>query len=65
LDALALSGLFLVVGSVAIALVQSTVIWIACIGVILTLGAIGARGLVVRKLGLLSHRTRNRTAPFG
>lgn len=59
LDALALIGLLILVGSVAIALVDSPILWIACIGAAITLVAVAGRNLVVRKLRPLSQRISN------
>jgi hypothetical protein len=49
-DALALIGLLIVLGSIAFALLDSAVFWLACIGTAVTAAAIAGRNVVVRKL---------------
>jgi hypothetical protein len=55
-DALALVGLLITAGSIAFALLDSAVFWLACIGAAVTLAAVVGRGLVARKLRPLSRR---------
>ena len=50
LDALALIGLLIVAGSIAVALIDSAVLWLACVGAAVTLAAIVGRNVVTRKL---------------
>ncbi len=50
LDALAVVGLLILLGSIAFALLGSAVFWLACIGAAVTVAAIAGRNLVVRKL---------------
>ena len=57
LDALALIGLLIVAGSIAVALIDSAVFWVACLGAAVTLAAIAGRNLVVRKLRPVPIRT--------
>lgn len=56
LDALALIGLLIMAGSVAIALVDSPIFWLICIGAAITFVAVTGRNLVARKLRPLSQR---------
>ena len=50
LDALALIGLLILLGSIAAALLGSAVFWLTCIGSAVTAAALAGRNLVVRKL---------------
>ena len=50
LDALALIGLVILSGSIAFALLDSAVVWLACLGSAATVAAVAGRNLVVRKL---------------
>jgi hypothetical protein len=59
LDVLALAGALVVTASIAIALLDSRVFWLACIGSAVTIAAVAGRGLVARKLRPLSQRITN------
>jgi uncharacterized membrane protein YhiD involved in acid resistance len=59
LDALALIGLLIVVGSIAIALAGSGVFWLACVGAAVTLVAVAGRNRIARNLRPLSQRISN------
>jgi hypothetical protein len=50
LDALALVGLLILLGSSVFALLGSAVFWLACTGAAVTVAALAARNLVVRRL---------------
>jgi hypothetical protein len=56
LDALALMGLLILAAAIAIAVVESAVFWLACLGAAVTVAAVAGRSLVIRKLRPLSQR---------
>jgi hypothetical protein len=56
LDALALIGLLILAAAIAIAVADSAVFWLACLGAAVTVAAVAGRYLIVRKLRPLSQR---------